>query len=89
MTKREVIALIDKKCAELGNPIESPIGDGCEIEGEPIWVHWPMKNGETLGVYSDEIMAEDKPATVEEISALLPGWQVIQNYIFCLTDDVT
>lgn len=56
------------------------LGDGCEDDGQ-LWIYWPMTDGETVGLYSDEIMGEGKPATDEERDTLLSGYHEMQAFI--------
>lgn len=88
MTREQAIELIEAKAKEIlkangydDDGLAGRIGDGCEIEGEPLWVYWPKEIGDALGVYADEIMAEGRPARTAEIAMLIPGYNEMQAHI--------
>ncbi len=94
MERDEAIKLIEKKALEIlkANGYEDDglcgrIIDGCEDWGS-LGVYWPMINGETVGLYADEIMGEGKSATEEEIASLVPGYQTMQLWIQEITEQL-
>jgi len=93
MNLDEAIKLIEKKALEIlkvngyeDDGLCGRIIDGCE-DG-PIGVYWPTINGETVGLYADEIMGEGKSATEEEIASLVPGYQTMQLWIQEITEQL-